>query len=174
MAGRLFREGNRSSSNQGQEGMCVSSPSTKYLALVSRSFVLFTFAFPVLVFNEQGGETVVIEDEEYKQVKYDKIPTLRPVFKPDGTVTAANASNLNDGASAVVLTSKAKAEELGVAPLARIVCTSPSCPFSKDPLRTKYLHSFVRLFICLPQPTQMRQLILSTSPSHRHLPFRSR
>lgn len=153
--------------------MCLSSPPTKFLALVSRFFVLFTFAFPVLVFDEQGGETVVIEDEEYKQVKYDKIPTLRPVFKPDGTVTAANASNLNDGASAVVLTSKAKAEELGVTPLARIVCTSPS-PFSKIPLRTKYLRSFIRLFICLPQPTRMRQPILSTSPSHQHLRFRSR
>ncbi len=112
---------------------------------MSRSFVLLTFAFPVLVFDEQGGETVIIEDEEYKQVKYDKVPTLRPVFKPDGTITAANASNLNDGASAVVLTSKAKAEELGVTPLARIVCTSPSFPFSQDPPRTKYLRSFVHL-----------------------------
>jgi len=75
----------------------------------------------VVIKDKRGGETVIVEDEEYKQVKYDKISTLRPVFKPDGTITAANASNLNDGASAVVLTSKAKAEELGVTPLARIV-----------------------------------------------------
>ena len=154
--------------------MCVSSPPTRHSALLSRSFVLLTFAFPVLVCDGQGGETVVVEDEEYKQVKYDKVPTLRPVFKPDGTITAANASNLNDGASAVVLTSKAKAEELGVTPLARIVCTSRSFPFSQDPPRTKYLRSFAHSFVYIPQPTQMRQPILLTSPSHQRLRFRSR
>ena len=131
--------------------MCVSSPLVRHLALLSRSFVLLTFAFPVLVFDEQGGETVIVEDEEYKQVKYDKVPTLRPVFKPDGTITAANASNLNDGASAVVLTSKAKAEELGVAPLARIVCTSPSFPFQSKTSRELNIcvHSPVCSFIFL-------------------------
>ncbi|HJP63107.1 MAG TPA: hypothetical protein VJ844_06670, partial [Mucilaginibacter sp.] len=51
----------------------------------------------------------------------DKIPTLKPVFKKDGTVTAANASNLNDGAAALVLMSKEKADELGIKPLARII-----------------------------------------------------
>ncbi|ELU43151.1 3-ketoacyl-CoA-thiolase, peroxisomal [Rhizoctonia solani AG-1 IA] len=73
---------------------------------------------PVTV-TDRKGTTVIKEDEEYKNVKFDKIPTLKPVFqKENGTVTAANASNLNDGASAVVLTSAAKAAELGLKPLA--------------------------------------------------------
>jgi acetyl-CoA C-acetyltransferase len=68
----------------------------------------------------RAGVTVVSEDEEYKTVKFDKIPGLKPVFKKDGTVTAANASTLNDGASALVLMSKEKAEALGIKPLAII------------------------------------------------------
>lgn len=68
----------------------------------------------------RAGITVVAEDEEYKTVKFDKIPGLKPVFKKDGTVTAANASTLNDGASALVLMSKEKAEALGIKPIAKI------------------------------------------------------
>jgi acetyl-CoA C-acetyltransferase len=60
------------------------------------------------------------EDEEFKSVKFDKIPGLKPVFKKDGTVTAANASTLNDGASAMVLMSEEKALALGLKPLAII------------------------------------------------------
>lgn len=67
------------------------------------------------------GETILIEeDEEFKQVMLDKIPSLKPVFEKDGTVTAANASTMNDGASALVLVSKEKMEELGLKPLAKI------------------------------------------------------
>lgn len=67
------------------------------------------------------GETILIdEDEEYKNVMFEKIPSLRPVFDKEGTVTAANASTMNDGASALVLVSKEKAEELGLKPLAKI------------------------------------------------------
>lgn len=67
------------------------------------------------------GETILIEeDEEFKQVMFDKIPSLRPVFDKEGTVTAANASTMNDGASALVLVSREKAEELGLKPLAKI------------------------------------------------------
>jgi acetyl-CoA C-acetyltransferase len=62
----------------------------------------------------------VSEDEEYKKVDFNKIPSLRPVFDKNGTVTAANASTLNDGAAAVVLMSKEKAEALGIKPLAKI------------------------------------------------------
>jgi len=76
---------------------------------------------PVEVVDKKGNKTVVDEDEQYKVVKYDKIPTLKPVFSKTGTVTAANASSFNDGASAVVLTSAAKAQELGLKPIARIV-----------------------------------------------------
>jgi acetyl-CoA C-acetyltransferase len=67
------------------------------------------------------GETIVIdEDEEFKNVVFEKIPSLRPVFEKDGTVTAANASTMNDGASALVLASKEKVQELGLSPIAKI------------------------------------------------------
>jgi acetyl-CoA C-acetyltransferase len=70
---------------------------------------------------QRGKEVMqVVEDEEYKTVNFDKIPTLKPVFSKDGTVTAANASTINDGAAAVVLMSKEKADALGIKPLAKI------------------------------------------------------
>lgn len=59
-------------------------------------------------------------DEEYKNIIWDKVPTLKPAFKKDGTITAVNASKINDGAAALVLMSKQKAEELGIKPIARI------------------------------------------------------
>lgn len=68
------------------------------------------------------GDTIVKEDEEFKKVIFEKIPTLPGAFKkPGGKVTAANSSNINDGASALILTSAAKASELGVKPLAKII-----------------------------------------------------
>ncbi|HAP01194.1 MAG TPA: acetyl-CoA C-acetyltransferase [Bacteroidetes bacterium] len=68
-----------------------------------------------------GKEKILVsEDEEYKKVKFEKLPTLRSAFQKDGTITAANASKINDGASAVVLMSAAKAKELGLKPLAKI------------------------------------------------------
>jgi acetyl-CoA C-acetyltransferase len=71
---------------------------------------------------QRGKEALLItEDEEYKNVKFEKIPSLKPVFSPDGTVTAANASTINDGAAAVVLMSKEKAQQLGLQPIARIL-----------------------------------------------------
>jgi acetyl-CoA C-acetyltransferase len=75
---------------------------------------------PVEIPQRKGDPIVFAEDEEYKNVSFDKIPGLRPVFTPDGTVTAANASTINDGAAALVLMSKEKAQELGVKPLAII------------------------------------------------------
>ncbi len=75
----------------------------------------------VEVAQRKGDAVIVNKDEEYTNVKMDKIPTLRPVFDKDGTVTAANASTLNDGASALVLMSKEKAEELGVKPIAKVI-----------------------------------------------------
>jgi len=75
---------------------------------------------PVSVPQRGKDPIVMTEDEEYKNVKMEKIPTLKPAFQKDGTVTAANASKLNDGASAVVLMSKAKADALGIKPLAKI------------------------------------------------------
>jgi len=76
---------------------------------------------PVSVPQRRGDDVVISEDEEYKNVRMDKIPELRPAFDKAGTITAANASTINDGASAVVLMSADKARELGVQPLARIV-----------------------------------------------------
>ena len=64
-------------------------------------------------------KVIVTEDEDYKKVKFDKVATLKPVFAKDGTITAANASNINDGASAVILMSADKAKELGLKPLAK-------------------------------------------------------
>ena len=76
---------------------------------------------PVELKDKKGDVTLFADDEEPKTVKFDKIPTLKPVFKKDGTVTAANASTLNDGAAALVLMSKEKAEAMGIKPLAKIV-----------------------------------------------------
>ena len=76
---------------------------------------------PVEIPQRKGDPIQMTEDEEYKNVIMDKIPTLRPVFDREGTVTAANASTLNDGASALVLMSAEKAADLGLKPIARIV-----------------------------------------------------
>ncbi|WP_242118811.1 acetyl-CoA C-acyltransferase [Aestuariivivens sediminicola] len=76
---------------------------------------------PVEVPQRRGAPILFAEDEEYKNVKMEKIPQLRPAFSKDGTVTAANASTINDGAGAMVLMSKTKADELGLKPLASII-----------------------------------------------------
>lgn len=76
---------------------------------------------PVEVPQRKGDALIVNKDEEYSNVNMDKIPALAPVFDKDGTVTAANASTLNDGASALILMSKEKMEELGLKPIAKIV-----------------------------------------------------
>ena len=75
---------------------------------------------PVEVPQRRGEPILVQEDEEYKNVILDKIPDLRPAFSKEGTVTAANASTINDGAAALVLMSAEKAQELGLKPLATI------------------------------------------------------
>ena len=76
---------------------------------------------PVMVPQRKGDPIAVTEDEEYKRVKFEKVPNLRPVFTKDGTVTAANASTINDGATALVLVSEEKLKELNLTPLAKIV-----------------------------------------------------
>jgi acetyl-CoA C-acetyltransferase len=75
---------------------------------------------PVEIVGRKGDVNLFAEDEEYKNVSFDKIPALKPVFGKDGTATAANASTINDGAAAVVLMSKEKAQELGLKPIAKI------------------------------------------------------
>lgn len=71
--------------------------------------------------DRKGNVSKVKMDDELKRVNYDKIPNLRPVFDKEGTVTAANASSINDGAAAVLMMSEEKAEELGLTPIARVV-----------------------------------------------------
>ena len=71
--------------------------------------------------QRKGEDVIVDKDEEYKNVKLEKIPNLKPVFSKDGSVTAANASTINDGASALILMSEEKAKELNLKPIAKII-----------------------------------------------------
>lgn len=75
----------------------------------------------IKVKDRKGNITEVTMDEELKRVNYDKIPNLRPVFDKEGTVTAANASSINDGAAAVLLMSEERANKLGLKPMAKIL-----------------------------------------------------
>jgi acetyl-CoA C-acetyltransferase len=75
---------------------------------------------PVEVKTKKGS-VIVDTDEEYKNVVFDKIPVLSPVFQKEGTITAANASTINDGAAALLLMSKEKLEETGLKPIAKII-----------------------------------------------------
>ncbi len=86
---------------------------------------------PVAIPQRKGDPVMMTEDEEFNNVIFEKIPNLRPVFNKDGSVTAANASTINDGASAMVLMSKEKAEELGVTPIAKIIGFADA---AQDPL----------------------------------------
>lgn len=76
---------------------------------------------PVAIPQRKGDPILFNKDEEPWNVKFDKIPELKPAFQKDGTVTAANASTMNDGAAALVLMSREKAEELQLTPIARVV-----------------------------------------------------
>ena len=80
--------------------------------------------------QRRGDSLIINEDEEYKKVKIDKIPNLRPVFDKEGTITAANASTLNDGASSLIIMSLEKANELNLKPLAKIISYAD---FAHDP-----------------------------------------
>lgn len=87
---------------------------------------------PVEWTGRKGEKVIISEDEEYKNVSFDKIPGLKPVFSNDGTVTAANASTINDGAAALVLVSEKKLRELKLKPLARIMGFADA---AHDPMR---------------------------------------
>ena len=76
---------------------------------------------PVPIPQRKGDPIMMTEDEEYKNVNFDKIPNLRPVFEKDGSVTAANASTINDGAACVILVSEKKLKELGLEPMAEVL-----------------------------------------------------
>ncbi|KAF8796985.1 Acetyl-CoA acetyltransferase B like protein [Argiope bruennichi] len=95
---------------------------------------------PVIIPGKRGKPDIVVDsDEEYKRVDFDKIPTLRPAFTKDGTITAANASSLADGAAACVLTTRSMAESLGVKPLARVLAFSDAAVDPQDfPIAPSY------------------------------------
>ncbi|MFT6111940.1 MAG: acetyl-CoA C-acetyltransferase, partial [Bacteroidia bacterium] len=75
---------------------------------------------PVEIPQRKGDPIIMDEDEEFKNVRFDKIPSLRPVFEKEGTVTAANASSINDGAACIILASEEKVKELGLTPIAEV------------------------------------------------------
>ena len=79
---------------------------------------------PINIKDRRGNTITISEDEEYKNIKIEKVPKLKPVFKKEGTITAANASTLNDGASAIILMSSEKAKELNIKPIAKIISYS--------------------------------------------------
>ncbi|MDH5398286.1 MAG: acetyl-CoA C-acyltransferase [Cyclobacteriaceae bacterium] len=85
----------------------------------------------VSVPQRKGDPLIIVEDEEYKKVQFEKLPALRPVFNKDGTVTAANASTINDGACALVLMNMEKAEKEGFTPLAEIIAFADA---ARDPM----------------------------------------
>ncbi|MDQ0639730.1 acetyl-CoA C-acetyltransferase [Pedobacter sp. W3I1] len=106
-------------SREAQDNFAIESYKRAQAAQTSGKFASEIVA--VEVKDRKGDITLIDTDDEPTAVKFDKIPSLKPVFKKDGTVTAANASTLNDGAAALVLMSADKAKELGLAPLAKIL-----------------------------------------------------
>ncbi|MBG9377009.1 acetyl-CoA C-acyltransferase [Panacibacter sp. DH6] len=101
-----------------QDGFAVESYKRSQAAWESGKFD--NEVVPVEIPQRKGNPVIFARDEEPFNVKFDKIPTLNPAFQKDGTVTAANASTMNDGAAALVLMSKEKAAELGLKPIAKI------------------------------------------------------
>jgi acetyl-CoA C-acetyltransferase len=106
-------------SREAQDNFAIESYKRAQAAQTTGKFANEIIAIEVK--DRKGEITLVDADDEPTAVKFDKIPSLRPVFKKDGTVTAANASTLNDGAAALVLMSADKAKELGLKPLAKIL-----------------------------------------------------
>ncbi|MDO6761576.1 acetyl-CoA C-acyltransferase [Tamlana sp. 2_MG-2023] len=105
-------------SREAQDAYAIQSYKRSHKAWESGKFK--NEVIPVEVPQRRGEPIMVSKDEEFTNVKIDKIPQLRPAFTREGTVTAANASTINDGAGAIVLMSRAKADELGLKPLATI------------------------------------------------------
>ena len=106
-------------SREAQDTFAIESYTRSAKATESGAFLneIATVAVP----QRKGDPRMVVADEEFKNVFIDKIPQLRPVFTKNGTVTAANASTINDGAAALVLMTKEKAKEMGLTPMAEIL-----------------------------------------------------
>ncbi len=105
-------------SREAQDAFAIRS--YKRAAAATESGAFAQEIVPVEV-KERKGTVIFSEDEEYKKVSFDKISGLRPAFTKEGTVTAANASTINDGAAVLILASKEKAEALGIKPIAKII-----------------------------------------------------
>ena len=105
-------------SREEQDAFAIESYKRSQAAITSGKFV--EEIVPVAIPQRNGEPVMFANDEEPFNVKFDKIPGLKPAFEKDGTVTAANASTMNDGAAAVILMSKEKADELGIKPIAII------------------------------------------------------
>lgn len=106
-------------SREDQDAFAISSYQRSQAAWTAGKFA--DEIVPVSIPQRKGDPIVFAKDEEPFNVKFDKIPALSPAFKKDGTVTAANASTMNDGAAALVLMSKEKAEALGLQPIAKVL-----------------------------------------------------
>ena len=106
-------------SRQEQDAFAVES--YRRSAAAWESGILKDEVVPVIVKQRKGEDKVIAKDEEFTNVMLDKIPKLKPAFTNDGTVTAANASTINDGAAALVMMSEKKAKALGLAPLATVL-----------------------------------------------------
>jgi len=106
-------------SREAQDAFAIQS--YKRSAAATESGFLKDEIVPVTIPQRRGDPIIMSEDEEFKKVKFEKIPSLRPVFSKEGTVTAANASTINDGASALVLASKAAVKKYKLKPVAKIV-----------------------------------------------------
>jgi acetyl-CoA C-acetyltransferase len=105
-------------SREQQDAYAISSYKRSQEAWAAGKFI--NEVVPVTI-QTRKGELVVAQDEEFLQVNYDKIPALRPAFKKEGTVTAANASTINDGAAVLLLMGEEKMQELGLKPIAEVI-----------------------------------------------------
>jgi len=134
----LEKDGLRDAYAQTAMGNCADATATKYgisreqqdafaiqsyerAAAATASGAYKAEIIPVTIPQRKGDDIIMTEDEEYKRVNFAKIPALRPAFNKDGTVTAANASTINDGASALILVSKAMLKKLKLKPVAQIL-----------------------------------------------------
>lgn len=133
----LAKDGLTDVYNQFAMGVCADRTATKYnisreqqdayaidsykrAAAATDAGLIKDEIVPVSVPQRKGEPIVIAQDEEYKKVLFDKIPGLRPAFTPDGTVTAANASTINDGAAALILASEEAVKKYGLKPIAKI------------------------------------------------------
>ncbi|HAD11543.1 MAG TPA: acetyl-CoA C-acetyltransferase [Saprospirales bacterium] len=133
----LAKDGLTDVYNQKAMGVCADATAVKYgisreaqdafaidsykrSAASTEAGLFKTEIVPVIIPQKKGEPIQILEDEEFKKVMFDKIPGLRPAFTPDGTVTAANASTINDGAAALILVSEAAVKRLGLKPIAKI------------------------------------------------------